>query len=148
MVLERITSAGILYELDYAEKMIDANRNLHKAKNIVFMVSDVAEAPLKVESCDVVLCFACFPHFHDKEKAMGVLAGALKRGGTFAVAHFESSQGLRRHHESCHAVMHDRLPVQSEMRRLFQQAGLSIDLFTDEPGFYCVIAKKQAANRD
>jgi ubiquinone/menaquinone biosynthesis C-methylase UbiE len=148
MLLERITSTGILYELDYAEKMIESNRNLHQKENIVFIVSDVTEAPLDDESCDVVLCFSCFPHFHDKEKAMAVLSRVLKSGGTFAVAHCDSSEELNQHHKSCQAVMHDHLPVESEMRKLFQQSGLSINLFTDEPGFYCVIATKQAADKD
>jgi ubiquinone/menaquinone biosynthesis C-methylase UbiE len=142
MVLERITQTGILYELDYAEKMIETNRNLHKEKNIIFIVSDVADAPLEDESCDLVLCFSCFPHFHDKERAMVTLSRILKRGGNLVVAHFESSEGIRKHHGSCHAVMHDHLPAESEMRGLFHQAALSIDSFTDEPGFYFVIAKK------
>jgi ubiquinone/menaquinone biosynthesis C-methylase UbiE len=143
LLLERITHTGMLYELDYAEKMIETNRNLHKETNIVFIVSDVADAPLDDESCDLVLCFSCFPHFHDKEKAMVALSRALRGGGIFAVAHFDSSQGISTHHESCQAVMHDRLPDQSEMRELFRRAALDIDLFIDEPGFYCVAARKR-----
>jgi ubiquinone/menaquinone biosynthesis C-methylase UbiE len=142
MVLERITPTGILYELDYAEKMIEVNECLHKQENIRFLIADAAEAPLEDESCDVILCFSCFPHFHDKERAMHTLSRILRRGGTFVVAHFDSSDGINKHHESCHAVMHDCLPVQSEMRSLFQRAALSIDTFIDEAGFYCIIAKK------
>ena len=142
MVLERITPSGILYELDFAEKMIEVNKRLHKEENIRFLVADVAEAPLENESCDVVLCFSCFPHFHDKERAMRTLSRILKRGGTFVVAHFDSSDGINKHHESCHAVMHDHLPDRSEMRALFQRAALSIQWFIDEPGFYCIIAEK------
>jgi ubiquinone/menaquinone biosynthesis C-methylase UbiE len=143
MLLERITSTGILYELDYADKMIETNRNMHNEDNIVFVVSEVTEVPLDNQSCDVVLCFSCFPHFQDKEKTMAVLSRVLKSGGMFAIAHFDSSEELNKHHMSCHAVMQDHLPVESEMRKLFRQAGLAIDLFTDEPGFYCVIAKKR-----
>ncbi|MBN2242795.1 MAG: methyltransferase domain-containing protein [Acidobacteria bacterium] len=142
MVLERITGKGLLYELDYAERMIETNRGLHREENIRFIVADVAEAPLEDESCDVVFCFSCFPHFQDKERAMINLSRILKRGGTFVVAHFESSEGINRHHESCRAVMHDRLPCESEMRALFERAALRIEAFIDEPGFYCIVAKK------
>jgi ubiquinone/menaquinone biosynthesis C-methylase UbiE len=142
MVLERITQEGILYELDYAEKMIETNRKLHRQQNIVFIVSDIVDAPLEDESCDLVLCFACFPHFHNKEKAMAVLSRILKCGGTLVVAHFDSSEGINKHHGSCHAVMHDHLPVESEMRLLFRTAALNIGLFVDEPGFYCITATK------
>jgi ubiquinone/menaquinone biosynthesis C-methylase UbiE len=142
MVLEQITQSGILYELDFAEKMIDANRSLHKEENIRFIVADASEAPLDNEFCDTILCFASFPHFHDKERALRTLSRILKRAGTLVVAHFDSSEGIKKHHESCRAVMHDQLPSESEMRTLFQRAALSIGLFIDEPGFYCVTAKK------
>jgi ubiquinone/menaquinone biosynthesis C-methylase UbiE len=139
-ILERITPSGRLYELDFAEKMIAANRELHKGDNIRFIVSDAESAPLDDASCDVVVCFSCFPHFHDKEKAVATLCRILKPGGVFAVSHFDSSEGIKKHHGSCHAVMHDHLPDEAAMRDLLQTAGLHIDLFIDQPGFYCVIA--------
>jgi ubiquinone/menaquinone biosynthesis C-methylase UbiE len=142
MVLQQIGKEGMLYELDYAEKMIETNRNIHKEENIQFLVADAADAPLEDESCDIVLCFSCFPHFHDKERSMITLSRILRRGGVFALAHFESSEGIKKHHAPCHAVMHDHLPDEAEMRALFQRAALSIDCFIDEPGFYCIIAKK------
>ncbi|MBN2319965.1 MAG: methyltransferase domain-containing protein [Acidobacteria bacterium] len=142
MILERIGATGLLYEVDFAEKMIEVNRKLHDADNVRFIVSDVARAPLDSASCDVVLCFACFPHLQDKEKTLKSLAGLLKKGGTLAVVHFESSDGINRHHESCSAVAHDYLPGREEMLSLFESAALKVDLFIDEPGFYCVRATK------
>ena len=142
MILECITEAGLLYELDFAERMIEVNKKIHEDKNIQFMVADVAEAPLDDETCDVILCFSCFPHFHDKQRAMLTLSRILKRNGILVVAHFDSSEGINKHHESCHAVMHDHLPTQSIMCSLFKNAALNIELFIDKPGFYCVMAQK------
>jgi len=142
MILERIGKSGLLYEVDFAEKMIEVNRKLHDAANIRFFVSDAAEAPVDSSSCDIVLCFACFPHFEDKGKTLNSLVGMLKKGGTLAVVHFESSEGINRHHETCSAVAHDNLPGSKEMLSLFEAAGLKVDLFIDEPGFYCVRAAK------
>ena len=141
-VLERIGETGVLYELDYAEKMIEANRSLHGEDNVRFIVSDAENAPLGNASCDVVICFSCFPHFQDKEEAVQTLARILKPGGAFAVAHFASSEGIKKHHASCRAVMHDELPDESVVRALLLAADLSIDLFIDEPGFYCLLASK------
>ena len=141
-ILDRITETGILYEMDYAEKMIETNRRLHEGGNIRFILADAENAALDDASCDVVICFSCFPHFQDKGKAMTTLSRLLKPGGVFAVSHFDSSEGIKKHHESCHAVMHDHLPDEAAMRALLQAAGLGIDLFIDEPGFYCIIAKK------
>ncbi len=141
-ILERITSSGILYELDYAEKMIETNRRLHEGDNIRFILADAENVPLDDVSCDVIICFSCFPHLHDKEKAMTTLSRILKPGGIFAVSHFDSSEGINKHHESCHAVMHDHLPDEAAMRALMQKVDLSIEVFIDEPALYSIIAKK------
>jgi ubiquinone/menaquinone biosynthesis C-methylase UbiE len=141
-VLERITPAGILYELDFSEKMIEANRGLHAQENIRFIASDAETAPLEEGSCDVVICFSCFPHFQDKEKAMTMLSRILKPRGTLVVSHFNSSEEIKKHHASCHAVMHDFLPDEAGMRTLLRKVDLNIEVFIDEPGFYCIIAEK------
>lgn len=141
-LLERITETGMLYELDYAEKMIETNRRLHERNNIRFIVAEVENPPLEEGSCDAVICFSCFPHFHDKGKALKSLSRILKPGGFLTVAHFDSSEGIDRHHGSCPAVMHDLLPKEAAMRSSFGEAGLDIKVFIDEPGFYCVIADR------
>jgi len=141
-ILEGITETGILYELDFSEKMIEVNRSLHKQDNIRFIVSDVENAPLDDASCDMVICFSCFPHFQDKGKAIKELTRILKPNGVFVVSHFDSSEGIKKHHESCHAVMHDHLPDEGSMRELFNNENLHIEVFIDEPGFYYVMAKK------
>jgi len=141
-ILERIAETGILYELDFAEKMIETNRSLHEGDNIRFIRVDAENAPLDDASCGVVICFSCFPHFHNKEKAMTTLSRILKPHGVFAVSHFDSSEGINKHHGSCHAVMHDHLPDEAAMRALLQTVDLGIDVFIDEPGFYCIIARK------
>jgi demethylmenaquinone methyltransferase/2-methoxy-6-polyprenyl-1,4-benzoquinol methylase len=141
-ILERITSSGTLYELDFAEKMIETNRRLHEEGNIRFILADAETVPLDDVSCDVVICFSCFPHFHDKEKTMTTLSRILKPSGIFAVSHFDSREGINKHHGSCHALMHDHLPDEAAMWALIQKVDLSIDVFIDEPAFYSIIAKK------
>jgi demethylmenaquinone methyltransferase/2-methoxy-6-polyprenyl-1,4-benzoquinol methylase len=141
-ILERIAETGILYELDYAEKMIETNRRLHERANVRFIVAEAENAPLESASCDAVICFSCFPHFHDKGKALKSLSRILRPGGSLTVAHFDSPEGIGRHHGSCRAVMHDLLPGRSEMRAMIQEAGLRVNLFLEEAGFYCVIANR------
>lgn len=141
-ILPYITESGILYELDFAEKMIEMNRRQNTCDNVRFIVSDAEQAPLDDAACDVVVCFSCFPHFQDKEKAMRTLARILKPNGIFVISHFDSSEGINKHHSSCEAVMHDHLPGEAQMRLLLTSVNLAVDLFMDEPGFYCVIARK------
>ena len=141
-ILDRITDTGLLYEVDYAAKMIEVNRRRHPQPNIRFLVADVADMPVKEGGCDVAFCFSCFPHFHDKAAALTALAAALRKGGTLAIAHFDSSEGINKHHSGCMAVMHDTLPTGGEMRSLCSEAGFIIETFIDEPGFYALIADK------
>jgi ubiquinone/menaquinone biosynthesis C-methylase UbiE len=141
-ILERITLSGSLCELDFAEQMIEVNRRLHQARNLKFLVDDAETAELSDDYFDSVICFSCFPHLHDKEKALKNLVRSLKPLGLLVMAHFDSSEGINKHHGSCHAVMHDHLPGETGMRRLLEEARLSVDTFIDEPGFYCVIARK------
>jgi len=137
-ILEGIGKTGMLYELDFAEKMIQINRLQHSQDNIRFIVSDAEHAPLNEASCNVVICFSCFPHFQDKTKAVQSLTRILKPQGVLVVSHFDSSEGINRHHGSCHAVMHDHLPGEQTMRTLLNDNGLQVDTFIDEPGFYYV----------
>jgi demethylmenaquinone methyltransferase/2-methoxy-6-polyprenyl-1,4-benzoquinol methylase len=141
-LLERIGGEGILYELDFAEEMIAVNRRLHSEGNIRFIVSDLENAPLQDASCDVAICFSCFPHFQDKAQALTTVERILKRGGSLVISHFDSSEGINQHHSSCDAVMHDHLPNEVVMRALFRQTRMSVEVFYDEPGFYFIRGRK------
>lgn len=141
-ILDRINPGGVLFEVDFAEKMIEVNRRLHPQGDIRFIVSDAENVPLVDSSCDVIICFSSFPHFHDKAKAMERLSRILKPQGIFVVSHFDSSDAIKKRHESCPAIMHDYLPSEPEMRQMFEDVVLKIEIFIDEPGFYCIVAKK------
>ena len=78
----------------------------------------------------------------DKEKAMKVMSGVLKKDGHLAVAHFLSSNQVNDHHEKNPAVVHDRLPDGPEMKRLFVETNLVIESYTDQPGFYLMLGRK------
>lgn len=142
MILERIQPTGMLWELDFAEKMIAENRRLHPEPNIRFIVADATEAPLEADACDVIFCFACFPHFDRKPDVVRRLHRILRPGGTLVLAHFSTAEEINRRHATCPAVMHDHLPDQAAMRALLQEAHWVLDQFIEEPGFYCILAHK------
>ncbi len=105
----------------------------------MFILADAESAPLADDSCDVVVCFSCFPHFPRQEKALATLCRILKPGGHLIVSHFSSAEGINKHHESCHAVMHDHLPRRRvDARPASTNAGLTITDFMDEEGFYYI----------
>jgi len=142
-ILNRIKDKGVLYELDYAHEMLRINCNLHREKNVNFILAEAENTPFKIYVFDLIICFCCFPHFHDKKNALLSMVKTLKRDGFFVVSHFDSSEELNMRHVSYEAVMHDRLPDEKTMRDLFYTAGLNIYKFIDETGFYYIMAKKQ-----
>lgn len=143
-VLEKIGGSGMLYELDFAERMIEVNKEIHKDKRISFITANILDIPLEPESCDVIICFSCFPHFGQKEKAMVSMSGKLKKDGWFAVAHFDSSATLNNHHRKAGGpVEHDMLPSKEKMFSLCEDAGMEVKVFIDEEGFYLMLAKKE-----
>ena len=141
-ILDHIGANGTLHEVDYAEKMIEVNRRLHEDERIRFTVADASSMSLDSEHYDVVICFSCFPHFQNKPQTMVNLTQALKPGGKFVVSHFDSSHDLNHHHRQTKEVMHDRLPTGDEMKTLFGDAGLQVETFIDEKGYYYIEGRK------
>lgn len=141
-IMERIGGAGELVELDFSEQMIETNRSLHRQPNIRCVVADVEHAPLEATAYDLAICFSCFPHFYDKGRSLQVIANSLKPAGLVCVAHFASDAEINDHHRKSQAVMHDMLPDEQAMCALFAQTELQIELFINEPGFYCILARK------
>jgi ubiquinone/menaquinone biosynthesis C-methylase UbiE len=141
-ILPLLSPKAQLIELDYAEKMIAENRRLHTDPRLRFMVSDVLAVGLPPASVDLVLCFSCFPHFEDKPAVVKALAALLPQGGQFVIAHFNSAHELNNHHRKFGPVQHDMLPDEKAMRAMVADAGLKLDSFTDESGFYLLKAWK------
>ena len=93
-ILNDMGDKGHLYELDYAENMIETNKKLHNDRRITFLTADIINNPLKGSSCDIVICFACFPHIEDKNEGIKAMTHLLRKGGTLAIAHLNSSEEM------------------------------------------------------
>ncbi len=144
-ILDRIGPDGRLYEIDYAEKMIEVNKCLHQDPRITFLNTAVEFIGLPAASIDKAICFACFPHFQRKTESLLEIKRVLKPGGVLIIAHFASADEINHRHGKHECVMHDRLPSEKEMRELLASVGFQIDSFEDEPGFYCIRAENHSA---
>ena len=143
-ILRRLGTKGRLHEIDYADKMIEVNHRLHPDPRIRFHVADIRALPHLEKSCNGIFCFSCFPHFHDKPRAMRAMTTVLKKGGWLILAHFDSPEALNHHHAHSHmAVKHDRMPDEATMRSLFTDAGLTIVRHVNKEGFYAFLAKRK-----
>lgn len=141
-ILGRIGETGRLYEMDYAHKMIDKNRELHNDSRIEFLVRSVEKTGLSCGSLDAAICFSCFPHFDNKAGTLAEINRILKEGGSLTIAHFDSAEEINNRHSKHMSVKHDHLPPETAMRSLLEQAGFAIGAFLDEPGFYLILATK------
>lgn len=142
LILERIGPGGKLHEVDYAEKMIEVNRSLHNDPRIEFIVSSADKVDIPGGSFDTAICFACFPHFEDKQGTLKNINRMLRPGGKLAISHCNSSEEINNHHRKHECVMNDHLPTSEKMSEMISLAGFEIKQFIDEPGFYLVMAQK------
>lgn len=141
-ILERIGEQGRLVEVDYAEQMIAVNRQLHNDPRVRFLVADVSDIRMSPASFDAVICFACFPHFSEKQETLNRIAGMLKPGRGLLISHFDSAEDINMHHGKHESVMHDHLPDEQAMRAMVSGAGLETEIFMDQKGFYLLKAVK------
>jgi demethylmenaquinone methyltransferase/2-methoxy-6-polyprenyl-1,4-benzoquinol methylase len=144
-ILDRTGKDGHLYEVDYAENMIAANKRLHPDPRITFLTASVESMDIPDRSVDTAFCFACFPHFQRKAESLKEIKRVLKPGGSLIIAHFASAEEINRRHDKHKCVMHDHLLPETEMRDLLTAAGYHVDMFVDESGFYCIKATNLTA---
>lgn len=142
---ESFLTGGSVTALDYSEKMIEiAMKKYPKASHpaVSFEVGDLYDIKER-EHYDTVVCYSCFPHFPDKEKAMETLSASLKKGGTMMVAHSCSRDRINQvHKEGGEVIEHDYLPKMPEMRKLFSGADLDVTYSRDDEEYYIIIGKK------
>ena len=141
-ILEGLSRKGQLVEMDYAQKMIQTNRELHQDSRISFECAHVMEMPFESESFDRVICFACFPHFQDQVGAVKEIARVLKSGGKLVIAHLMSSDEIASHHKGHTPVSSDQLPSFDHLSAWLSECNLEILEFTDTSGFYCLACVK------
>jgi len=135
---------GLVLAFDISAAMIEAARHrIGSVKNVCFQFGPVEQYPFASGKFDAVICHNVFPHFDDKPKAVAHLAFALKPRGKFIVFHFMNSAGINDLHRKAHAsVLNDLIPSETNMRSLFNDAGLEIDLLEDDDFGYLLSAAR------
>lgn len=141
---ELIGPEGLLISFDLSFEMVrHAARKDAYAKNGLVLQATAMSIPLRDASVDALVCFAAFPHFSDKNKAMSEMRRVLKTGGRLCIAHLLSREELSRHHGGHSAVSEDKLPDDDGMRALFAAAGFPEPEIVDAPGRYMASALKE-----
>ena len=132
-----------IISLDIAEEMLKRARNNSHPNNIHYVHADVTAIPLASETFDFVICYSCFPHFPDKNKALAEMARVLRSSGRLAIFHTASRREINELHKSVGDVIgKDIIPDKATMRKMLLKSGLKPIQVRDEAHRYLAIAAK------
>ncbi len=145
-LLKAVGASGHVTAVDFAEKMVERCKAKNvQHPNVTVLMQQVENLQFPSESFDAVTCFGLFPHFENREKALGQINRVLKVGGKLVIAHALSSQEIKaHHHNAAPAVAHDVLPQEAEMKALLKQAGFINVKITDKTGCYLCLSNKSS----
>jgi len=142
-VRETIGPNGRLAAMDFSFKMLQHAAERRKAADATLFNASVESIPFCSGQFDCVTCFAAFPHFPDKGKALFEMVRILRPGGRLAIAHLKSAEEINHlHGQIGGAVACDRLPDPEALRLLMKDSGLITISMVNEPGRFIALGKK------
>lgn len=142
-VRETIGPNGRLAAMDFSFKMLQHAAERRKAADATLFNASVESIPFCSGQFDCVTCFAAFPHFPDKGKALFEMVRILRPGGRLAIAHLKSTEEINHlHGQIGGAVACDRLPDPEALRLLMKDSGLIAISMKNEPGRFIALGKK------
>lgn len=117
-----VGAEGKITAIDFSEKMLaKAQEKFANLGNVAFIVGDVLEMNLPVESIDVIVCLNFFPHLHTrKEEFIRKMKSFLKNGGSLIIMHDISREKVNSIHRDSAVVTEHRLPEAKVVAEMFQ----------------------------
>lgn len=154
-ILEKVGSEGKILGIDYSPGMLKeaqgkvlSLRGYGSTGNVLLATGEARYLPVKGESFEVVICFAAFAHFEDKESALSEMQRLLKPGGRVCIAHLLGREELAKHHRQTGGpFVNDVLPENRQMKRMLHDAGFIDIEITDSPSLYLAKAEKPGSHR-
>ena len=141
-LLSKIGKDGQIVALDFAEEMLKIARAKGFNGNIDYLCADVTNIPRDDEVFDSIVCYASFPHFHDKARALAEMHRVTKSGGKLFICHTSSRAGINDIHRQISIVQNDIIPDEAEMQILLSKAGFTDIEIEDNSESYLASARK------
>jgi len=141
-LLSIVGERGQVTAIDIAEDMLRRAKAKGFKRNVGFLHADVAEAPFDDETFDAVVCYATFPHFEDKPKALKEIHRVTKRGGKLLICHTSSRTQINAIHREIPDVKNDIIPDKVELRAMLEKAGFTGITIDDNSESYLCTARK------
>lgn len=143
---QKVGEKGKVVALDISPAMVEAARERLKEKefkNTELFVSQIESFEAEPSSFDIILCHQVFPHIEDKAFCLKRFYDLLASDGEVAIFHFINFDEINNvHRKAGTVVQNDMMPEQSEMERLFNDAGFTIKFIrNDQNGYFLMAAK-------
>jgi len=145
-LLEKIGENGRLVALDSASEMLKKAKEKGFKGNIEYVDADVTGVPLPDVVFDAVVCYASFPHFKDKAKALIEISRLLKKGGWMFICHTASRAKINERHRKKAALANDLIPDSDEMRAMLALAGFEDVNILETEESYLASARKASSD--
>lgn len=143
-LMQRSGENGRITAIDMADQMLKAAQSKYASPNVEFICGDVLDGILPGGAYDAIVCYSVFPHFNDKQSAISILGGYLKKGGKILIGHAQSRDMINRMHQNAaEAVRKDVLPDMAAVRSYMEAAGLVVVSWTDDGEMYAIVGKKR-----
>jgi len=83
----KVRKNGKVLALDHSSEMLKKTKRKKTKVPSLYIQADVENIPLPDNYCDYIICFAIFPSFQDKKKAIMEITRVLKNGGKILIVH-------------------------------------------------------------
>lgn len=154
-VLDVASGTGVLYAvlkqlgldnyvaLDISENMLTELKSIYpEAKTICGDFDKEINLEYKL---DYIIIFNSIPHFENLGMVFSNARRHLKVGGTFAIVHSKTREGLKKHHKSIgYSLERDAIPSDNTLYELVTKYKFSDCIVTDEDFFYFSCKNRQA----
>ena len=141
-LLSKIGRNGQIVALDFAEEMLRKAQAKGCNRNIDYLHADVTNIPLRDNIFDVTVCYASFPHFQDKSRALTEINRVTKSGGKLLIYHTSNRARINEIHCQVPALANDLIPDEGEMQEMLSMAGFVDIKIEDNSGSYLASARK------
>jgi ubiquinone/menaquinone biosynthesis C-methylase UbiE len=105
---------------------------------VVFTCGEIENMYLQNEMFDAAICFATFPHFHEKKSALENTFKLLKLGGKRYICHTASRERIIQIHKQILELLDHLIPSPDEMGKMMRDASYSTINIEEEDNSYLV----------
>jgi len=142
-ISEKLQGTGMIYAVDYAEKMIKKLNAKGCPPNARPQVMDIHATSYRDDWFNIILANSCYPHFEDKELALKEIRRILKPDGFFILSHPSGRECVNMIHREAHELVErDILPNPAQISAFITSAGFEVLKTIDEEKFFLMKCRK------